>query len=541
MGSSSSVTLTTKLRPETLDPVEGMAATGFEITIPRPRARLRVVIADADAPGRAHLRLRLQGTGTFVVAAEAADGQRAIDKAIEVEPHLVMLAAEMPVMDGIQATRHIRRICPDACILVYSTDEADSKAEQAIDAGADAYLNKTGVSDEMIELIEELCTVERASHGSQPAIPSSSASPPLDMVALLEAALISSPVGIMLYDTDGRVVVANPEADRLLGGSPLLGRDPSAGELRWTETGEPVKDDDLPILRTCRGEPFEEIELSTKLMGSYRDTDLILRGRPVFTAHGRPAGAVITVYDDSPRRASEQALAAAHAELERSNSELEQFGYAASHDLSQPLQAIMGYAQLLLDSNGDRLDERGAEVMDRIMRSVEKMDRLISNLLEHSRFASEALSFGQVDLSEVVAEITDLFEERISSSGAHITTVPLPTVRGDRIQITRLFQNLIANALTYVAPERRPEIGISAQPVGDRWQLTVADNGLGIAAADRERAFQMFQRLAPPGERPGTGIGLATCRKIVERHGGRIWIEDNPGGGSRFCFTLPGE
>ena len=355
---------------------------------------------------------------------------------------------------------------------------------------------------------------------------------------LLEAAVASAPVGAVLLDGSARLVIANPVADRLLGGALL----PEAGEtsrrLRWADTREPVREADLPVRAACAGVPFDDVELFVAA-GEDAETGTYVRisGRPVHGPQGAPVGAVISVLDDTPRREAERALAATHEELRRSNSELASFASVASHDLAQPLQKIYGFAQLLQDEGLE--DPNASGYLAKIVAGCERMGTLIQELLAYSRLTSEAHPFEEVDLGEVLREVLELFDHEVSDARAEVRVDALPTVLGDRIQLLQLFQNLVGNALTYVAPGVPPEIHVHSARGEGAWQVAVDDNGIGIDPADRERAFTMFERLVSYDEYAGTGIGLAVCAKIVERHGGRIWIEDSPRGGLRICLTLP--
>jgi signal transduction histidine kinase/CheY-like chemotaxis protein len=361
---------------------------------------------------------------------------------------------------------------------------------------------------------------------------------PSETTELLEAAVISSPVGAVLLDGSARLVIANPVADRLLGGSPLLGSGPPSRILRWADTRELVRNEDLPVQAACQGTPFDDVELFvTDEGGSDRGTYVKISGRPVLGPQGTPAGAVISVLDDTASKEAEQALAATHEELRRSNTELANFASTASHDLSQPLQKVYGFAQLLQEHSLD--DAHAHDYIDRIVVGCERMRTLIRDLLAYSRLTSDARPFETVDLARVVQEVVELFEQEIAEGDARIEVDELPTVLADRTQMSQLFQNLIGNALTYVADGVPPVIHVHSARGEREWLITVEDNGIGIHPEDRERAFAMFERLVTSDEYAGTGIGLAVCAKIAERHGGRIWIEGNPSGGTSMCFSLP--
>lgn len=227
------------------------------------------------------------------------------------------------------------------------------------------------------------------------------------------------------------------------------------------------------------------------------------------------------------------------AALERSNADLEHFAHVASHDLQEPLRAVSNYLQLLERRYGDRLDEDGREFVGFAVDGAKRMRQLVRDLLEYSRVGSRVGEMRPVDLREVVdAALSDL-EIAIRDSEASVTVDPaLPVVHGNPGLLTRLFQNLLGNALKYRHPDRPPVVELRAERNGRFWKIAVRDNGLGIEPQYFERIFVIFQRLHTHERYEGTGVGLAVCRRIVERHGGRIWVESSPGNGSSFFFTL---
>jgi signal transduction histidine kinase len=245
----------------------------------------------------------------------------------------------------------------------------------------------------------------------------------------------------------------------------------------------------------------------------------------------------------------EQRVTGRTQELKRSNEELEQFAYVASHDLQEPLRMVTNYMQLLKQRHGDKLDTSAHEFMAFALDGAVRMQGMITDLLAYSRVGTQRRPFEDIDLELVLARALNNLKVAWDESGAVITHDPLPAVLGDAVQLTQLLQNLIANALKFRSPQS-PTVHISVQPAprpavsppGDpgEWQFAVRDNGIGIAPEHHERIFIIFQRLHPRGQYAGSGIGLAVCKKIVERHGGRIWLESQPGQGTTFFFTLPG-
>ncbi|MFC8192260.1 ATP-binding protein [Cellulomonas sp. NPDC057328] len=237
---------------------------------------------------------------------------------------------------------------------------------------------------------------------------------------------------------------------------------------------------------------------------------------------------------DAHERLTEQA-----EELRRSNRDLEQFAYVASHDLQEPLRKVASFTQLLQKRYGGQLDERADQYIDFAVDGAKRMQRLIQDLLGFSRVGRVGGEVVDVDLDKALARAVDQLDERIEAAGAVVTHDPLPTVRGEEPLLVQLFQNLVGNAVKFRHPDRVPRVHLSARRVEDSWELECRDNGIGIDPQYAERVFVIFQRLHAKDVYEGTGIGLALCKKIVEFHGGRIWIPEGEGEGTTIRWTLP--
>ncbi|UTF52966.1 PAS domain-containing sensor histidine kinase [Natronosalvus rutilus] len=224
--------------------------------------------------------------------------------------------------------------------------------------------------------------------------------------------------------------------------------------------------------------------------------------------------------------------------LEESNERLQQFASVASHDLQEPLRMVTSYLQLLESRYSDELDEDAKEFIEFAVDGAERMEAMIDGLLTYSRVETQGKPFDSVNLEAVLDDVLTDLDIRLDETGAKITAEPLPTVSGDASQLRQLFQNLMENALQY-SGEQEPRVAISATRDEEEWIVSVSDEGIGIDQEDADRVFKVFQRLHSHEEYEGTGIGLALCKRIVERHGGEIWIDSNPDDGSTFSFTLP--
>jgi signal transduction histidine kinase len=241
----------------------------------------------------------------------------------------------------------------------------------------------------------------------------------------------------------------------------------------------------------------------------------------------------------SAARAAHEDLEARTLDLQRSNAELEQFAYVASHDLQEPLRKVASFCQLLQRRYGGQLDERADQYIEYAVDGAKRMQVLINDLLAFSRVGRSAASAVPVAAAEAAAQAEANLATAITESGGLIEADGLPVVLGEPALLTAVFQNLIGNALKFRRPDTAPRVRVAARRDGEFWEFSVTDNGIGIAPEYADRIFVIFQRLHDKSAYSGTGIGLAMCRKIVEYYGGQIWLDTGYAGGSRFCFTLP--
>lgn len=260
---------------------------------------------------------------------------------------------------------------------------------------------------------------------------------------------------------------------------------------------------------------------------------------------GTPQYLICAIEDISQRKLVQEMLQASletqtryAQELTRSNAELEQFAYVASHDLQAPLSTIAGYAQLLEKRCNDQLDAPGNKFIRNIVNACGRMQALIDDLLEYSRVGRSEKPFELIDCNLVFEDACANLQLAIRQNQASVTRGDLPKVRGDSFQLLQLFQNLIGNAIKYRSSEA-PMVQVGASRQGNNWVFSVQDNGIGIAEQYHQRIFQIFQRLHTQKQYSGTGIGLAICQRIAERHGGRLWLESEPNRGSTFYFSMP--
>jgi PAS domain S-box-containing protein len=349
----------------------------------------------------------------------------------------------------------------------------------------------------------------------------------------------ASAVGFAIVELDGRIRAVNRSL------SEMLGR--SREELLTSTFNDITHPDDL-----ASDIVFREQLLAGAADGSHIEKRYFHeRGHLVWAvltvflvrdAAGAPAYYVAQVVDITARKQAEEALAQHAAELERSNAELEQFAYVASHDLQRPLRTVGSYTQLLAERYADRLDDRAVRWIGYIVGAVARMHRLIDDLLVLARVGMAGTAFVMTDTGSVVTRMWESVRAHNGPDDATLTVGELPFIDADPTQLEQLFQNILGNALKYRRTDIPLHVDVGA--VGRRengvacWEFTVSDNGIGLDMAHAERIFQIFQRLHRDDEYEGTGVGLAICKKIVQRYGGRIWVISSPGQGAAFHFTM---
>ncbi len=342
-----------------------------------------------------------------------------------------------------------------------------------------------------------------------------------------------APIG--MYIAQGRVIkYVNPRFEALTGynASALIGADPL--DLVVPEDRELVRANAVAMLRGERSQEYEY-----RIINAQGQTRWIMES--VVSIEYRGERATLGNYIDiTDRKLAEQEMQRMLKELARSNEELGQFAYVASHDLQEPLRMVASFTQLLARRYRGQLDDDADEFIRYAVDGVTRMQNLINDLLAYSRVGTRGNPMTAVDTNLVMSRALANLGTAIEESGATIHCGELPALHADMTQMDQLFQNLVGNAIKYRG-EGTPEVRISAAPEGASWHFTVSDNGIGIDPAYAERIFVIFQRLHGKEEYEGTGIGLAVCKKIVERHGGQIWVESQPGNGSTFHFTIPAQ
>jgi len=354
-----------------------------------------------------------------------------------------------------------------------------------------------------------------------------------DAEALYHSLVEHLPICVYRIDLDGRITFGNSaylnDVGRPL--DQLLGK--TVFDLFPEEQARKYDADDRRVMET--GEVFHDIEehfahgekLYVEVLKSL-----------VHDHEGRPVGVQGLYWDVTARKRAEEQLQKTMSELERSNNDLQQFAAVASHDLHAPLRRISTVSQMILEQNAGQIDTAAREMLGFIASGAEQMQELIEDLLAHSHVGALNKPLELVDCDLIVKKAISNLDVSIRESGAQVQVGPMPTVMANKVELVQVFQNLVGNAIKYHG-EAMPRVDVHAESRGDEWLFHVKDNGIGIPPEHCGKVFEAFHRLHGEEEYPGTGIGLATCKKIVERLDGRIWVESQEGAGSEFLFTIP--
>jgi len=346
--------------------------------------------------------------------------------------------------------------------------------------------------------------------------------------------------GITGIDSDGNTIFFNQAASRMTGWSidEIVGLNQHAILHHSRADGSPYPSGECPVSITLADGVGRQNIQDTFWTKDGRMLPVEFSVAPLLE-NDTVLGAVLVFHDISDRLQSETEIKTLLEELQRSNRELERFAYVASHDLRQPLRMITGYMSLLQKRLGESLSEENASFFSFASEGAKRMDRMIRDLLDYSRIG-RGHQPEPVDLNQAAALALENLRPLINETGAQVDVAPgLPTVMGSRSEMERLIQNLVGNSLKFHAPDRVPQVSVGCRDDGRNWVLWVKDNGIGIAPKDHDRLFSIFQRLVPQDRYDGTGIGLASVRKIAESHDGRVWVESELGQGATFLVALP--
>ncbi|MFH0803203.1 MAG: ATP-binding protein [bacterium] len=485
----------------------------------------RILVVEDEGIIASDIKSTLEKIG-YRVEAVVAYGEEAVYLAEKHRPDMVLMDIVLKKdMDGIEAARQIyfRYNIP----VIYLTAYADERIlERAAATEPFGYIIKPFQEDELRTSIE----VALYRHKIEKKLKQSE--------SLFSTVLKSIGDAIITTDPRGMVTFMNPVAESLTGWGRKDAFGKNIGDI-FNFNNEKIRS----RLAIPMAQAFTEgtsASLDGFLLPSLNGHELAININtfPIRDDSGTITGAVIVFHDVTKRRKTEEKMKRAMAELICSKAEMEQFSYIVSHDLQEPLKQVAILASLLKRHFGEGSDPNVARGIVSIISEVSKMQEMLDDLLAFSLVISQGSEVALVDFNDILARTLDTMREEIARVQAEITCDRLPSVMADGLQMIQLFSNLIENAIEF-RRESPPRIHISAKAGDGGWIFSVEDNGIGIKSEFFDFIFLIFQRLHGKKEHPGSGVGLAICKKIVENHGGRIWVESQPGRGSTFFFTLP--
>jgi PAS domain S-box-containing protein len=424
--------------------------------------------------------------------------------------------------DGLDVVRLVREVQPDCPVVLFTTETGEELWSESLRLGIDGYVAKS--SDGFARLPSVVRSVFFRTR--RRALSTARDAPYRRLVDGL-------PVGVFSATLDGEILEANPSFAAMLG---LF--DPE--EVAWSSFPALFA---LPAAADTWRSKMASARYVGNLEAQLRRVDgSLLWARVSSWVSENPQTGVRQIQGilegSDAYHAAQQELVERVESLTRSNDELEKFAYVVSHDLQQPLSVVSSYLELLSDSCRDKLSDDEENYLDRAASGAVRVQDMVDAVLSYARVDSRGGEFTSVDLAEVLEEVKSGLWKEITCARAEIITEELPVVAADRPQMLQLLQNLVSNALKF-ADKTPAKVYVGVEERADEWQISVRDEGIGLDPEAADRVFVMFQRLHTEKEYPGTGIGLAICKRIVERHGGRIWLESLPNRGATFFFTIP--
>ncbi len=493
-----------------------------------PAGAETILLADDNPDMRDYVTRLLSGRYRVVAV---ADGETALRTALTNSPDLILSDVMMPGLNGFELLKNLRshpetRTIP---VVMLSARAGEESRVEGLDAGADDYLIKPFTAKELLARVGAHLAMRRRTREADQAL--------RDMQVTLQSFYDSSPflMGVAEVVNDRIEAVYCNQATAEFFGAPQ-------GSIEGSSSSQLgiSRDVDEIWLRYYRQSQTEGQAVRFEYEHPGRNGNFWMSACVNYLGDG-PTGWPRFSYiaeDATERKRKDAELQQSNNELRRANVDLEQFAYSASHDLQEPLRQVAVYSQLLGKLYGDKLDGKAAEYLGYCIEGAHRMEMLISGLLAFSQAARKSEAPPEpVRLDEVIATVRQNLAAAIEETGADVTTGELPVIFGDPVPLVLVFQNLLSNALKY--RQGVPRVRIESRAEDGHWLLSVADNGIGIAKEFQTQIFGMFRRLHKRSEYPGTGIGLAICQKVVERYGGRIWMESEPGRGTTCFFTLP--
>lgn len=506
----------------------------------RPRPLPKVLIVDDAEINRIAFRAVLQDLAQI---ATAASGEEALRLLQSEDYAVVLLDVMMPGIDGFETLRLMResgRAEQPPVLFITASSPDDQRVRRGYALGAADYLYKPVLPDALrskVSVFVELYRQKRALEEQEKLTRQSGVEKLRESEMRLRIAIETAGLGAWDLDLATGNLECTPQCKANFGLPVSLGT--------WSYSGlqERIHPNDRPGMRASVEKALKE---RTDYRCEYRviwpdDSihHIVACGRALYDPLWTPVRMVGVTMDVTEQRKSEAALRERTEALVRSNTELNQFAYVVSHDLKEPLRMVTSYVQLLARKYQEKLDDSANEFIGYAVEGATRMYALLDDLLEYSRVGTQsATPLKPVDVNQVVGRALADIQPAILSGGAEVAVDLLPVVPGDATQLYQVFQNLLTNSLKFQRAER-PKVHVGVKEESDAWRFFVRDNGIGIDPQFHDRIFTLFQRLHTRGEFTGTGVGLSICKKIVERHAGKIWVESEKDHGSTFYFTLP--
>jgi len=481
--------------------------------------KLRLLLIDENAQDRALAGLVLGRAFPGVRIREVDDAEDFATLLHKGGFDLVITECLMSWTDGLAVHRAVREGRPQAPVIAFTELRDEEIVVEAMKAGFADFVFKGSRG-----YLQLPVAVQTAWEQARNRLLAARSQPWLG--TLLDRANI----GVYRSTLDGRLIESTPALLRLFGVSDL--EDALRVSLPEPHFLAEEKEDLLEKLSSDQALGSREVQVH----GADSSTSWLKLTEVLLLDVDDEIVIDVLVQDISQQKEREESLKRTLRELERSNADLSQFAYMASHELQQPLRMVEKFGAILAEEYGSRLGGEGAELLQSVTDGASRMQELVDDLLALSRIDTEGKDFADVETNEVLHEAILGIEDVIDESGAEIHSEKLPNVMGDHAQLVQLWRNLISNAIKF-RREAAPKIGIAAEETEDDWVFSLEDNGIGIDPRELENIFVIFRRLHP--ELPGTGIGLSICKRIVERHGGRLWAETLPEKGARFRFSMP--
>ncbi|HTL70787.1 MAG TPA: ATP-binding protein [Candidatus Eisenbacteria bacterium] len=496
------------------------------------KPRTSILIVDDRPDGLLALEAALASPDYEIV--KASSGKEAVALLFDRTYAVILLDVQMPGMDGFETARVIKQLNPSRdtpIIFVTAINKEAAHINRGYDAGAVDYIFKPldpNVVRSKVKIFVELYEKNLKIREQADLL--------LEYQSQVTKTITdNATVALFMTDREGRVTFSNPAAEALTGYE--------AHEIHGSRLADILREepqDGPPVCTSERlSEPIRECESvftrkdHSRFCGSVSTSPLV--------QNGERAGAVVEIRDITEAKRAEESLREAANQLARSNRDLEQFAYVASHDLQEPLRKILSFSDRLKDPGLKEIGDRERDYFERMQGAAMRMRTLIDDLLNFSRVTVRESHFEEVDLGQVISEVLYDLEVRIKQTGAVVEVDPLPPIVANPSQMRQLFQNLISNAVKFAKKDEAPRIRVSWRRAveGGFFEIVVEDNGIGFEEKYLDRIFKPFQRLHARTEFEGTGIGLAICQKILQRHGGHITARSAPGRGSSFVIGLP--